>query len=240
VRTRYPDLPPPTRRDDSGTRRTAQTRALTEAPLLAPLPPEERLRAAEAAEWRSLRRGQAFFRDGEEARSVPIVVSGRLQCCRGCDGTREWISAVVTAPGAVGLSEVVARVPREGCAVALEPTTVAALPASLVRDLMSRHAGFASQVAGLLADDVLRAQRMCGAVAMRTPLARLCRHLLDAAGSGDAGVLAETQGRIASQIGTVREVLGRSLRRLERDGVISRHGREFRILRREELERLAG
>lgn len=212
---------------------------LREATLLAPLSKDERNALAAAAEVRSASRGERLFREGDAPREVLFVASGRIQCCHHCDGPREWVSAVVRPGGVVGLVELLDGVPRDGCAQALEPSTVVAVQGQAVQDLMDHHLAFAAHVARTLARELRQTQHMCGAVALQSPLQRLGEYLLQAAPDGDEGSLPETQGRIASQIGTVREVVGRSLRRLERQGVISRRGRSFRILRRDELERLA-
>ena len=76
-------------------------------------------------------------------------------------------------------------------------------------------------------------------MALQSPLERLAGYLIENAdGSGNVR-LRETQGQIAAQIGTVREVVGRSFRRLEDDGIVVRRGRTVRILNREDLARLA-
>lgn len=212
---------------------------LKEAPLLAPLTREERSALAAAAEMRSASRGERLFREGDPSREVFFVASGRVQCCHHCDGPREWVSAVVRPAGAIGVVDALDGNARGGCAQALEPSTVVAVPAQMLTDLLDRHVGFASHLARSLARELRQTQHMCGAVALRSPLQRLAEYLLNAAHDGEEGALPETQGRIAAQIGTVREVVGRSLRRLERQGVLSRRGRTFRILRRDELERLA-
>lgn len=212
---------------------------LRDAPLLAPLSPDERSAIADRAELRHVSRGERLWKEGDPPREVFVVAGGRVQCCHHCDGPREWVSAVVRPGGLIGLVEVLDGEPRGGCAQALEPTTVVAVPGAIVSDLMHHNHEFAMHVAKLLAHELRATQHMCGAVALRSPLQRLAEYLLQAANGADEGSLPETQGRIAAQIGTVREVVGRSLRRLERQGVISRRGRTFRIVRRDELERLA-
>lgn len=212
---------------------------LRDAPLLSPLAREERLDLAATAELRSVSRGERLFREGDAAREVFFVASGRVQCCHHCDGPREWVSAVVRPAGVVGLVEVLDGGERGGCAMALEPTTVVAIQAPALTEMIDRHHGFAAHVAKTLAHELRSTQHMCGAVALRSPLQRLAEYLLEAANGTLEGALPETQGRIASQIGTVREVVGRSLRRLERQGVISRRGRTFKVLRKDELDRLA-
>lgn len=213
--------------------------AIRDSGLLAALTKDERTTLAAGAELRTLARGERLFREGDAAREVFLVAQGRLQCCHHCDGPREWVSAVVRPGGSVGLVDVLEGTARDGCAQALEPTSVVALPAEELTALLDRHPAFASGVARSLARELKQTQHMCGAVALRSPLQRLAEYLLAAAGPAGDGVLSETQGRIAAQIGTVREVVGRSLRRLEHQGVLSRDGRNFRILRRDELERLA-
>lgn len=212
---------------------------LRDAPLLAPLSQEERSAIADRAETRLVSRGERLWKEGDSPREVVFIAGGRVQCCHHCDGPREWVSSVVRSGGSVGLVEVLDGGVRGGCVQALEPTTIVVIPGDAVTALMSRNHDFSLHVARVLAHELRSTQHMCGAVALRSPLQRLAEYLLQAANGADDGALPETQGRIAAQIGTVREVVGRSLRRLERQGVLARRGRTFRILRRDELERLA-
>ena len=212
---------------------------MRDAPLLAPLTRDERADLAGRAEVRSAARGERLFREGDPSREVFFVASGRVQCCHHCDGPREWVSAVVRQGGIVGLVDILDGSAHGGCAQALEATTVVAVPAEAISGLIARDHDFAAHVTKVLAQELRATQHMCGAVALRSPLQRLAEYLLHASNGGDDATLPETQGRIAAQIGTVREVGGRSLRRLERQGVISRRGRAFHILKREELDRLA-
>jgi CRP/FNR family transcriptional regulator len=80
-------------------------------------------------------------------------------------------------------------------------------------------------------------------MSFRTVPSRLARLLLRQGGfAGEANIPLDTlsQDEIASVLGTSREVLGRALRQLYDLGLVRREGKQYVIVDREGLERLAG
>jgi CRP/FNR family transcriptional regulator len=113
---------------------------------------------------------------------------------------------------------------------------VAVVPAHALRAAIDRSPALASAVSTALARDVRRILSVCEDVTLRTPDERLARYIVAQAAGAEAVELRETQTQIAAQLGTVREVVGRGLRRLESRGVIARSGRAIRVLRPKELD----
>lgn len=69
--------------------------------------------------------------------------------------------------------------------------------------------------------------------------ARLAAYLLRAAAGQTSFLLTDTNGAISSQVGTVRDVVSRTLRRLEEDGLIALDGRRVTVQDAARLRRLA-
>jgi CRP-like cAMP-binding protein len=122
---------------------------------------------------------------------------------------------------------------------ALERTRLLHVDADALRELLSREPEFALYVARAVTHDLRRAVTQCSHLVLQTPLERLAGFLVEQADSSGNVRLRETQGQIAAQIGTVREVVGRAFRRLEEDGTVVRRGRLIAILDRDALVRLA-
>jgi CRP/FNR family transcriptional regulator len=138
-----------------------------------------------------------------------------------------------------GLSGLVDGGPYVCTVTALERSRILHVDAEPLRDALAREPEFALHVARAVAHDLRRAVTQCSHLVLQTPLERLAGFLVEQADSAGIVRLRETQGQIAAQIGTVREVVGRAFRRLEEDGVVVRRGRQISILDRETLTRLA-
>jgi CRP/FNR family transcriptional regulator len=122
----------------------------------------------------------------------------------------------------------------------LERTRVVLVPREALSALMDRSPAFTSRVAEAMAREVRRVLDVCEDVTLRSPVERLAHFLQARAAGTDVVELSDTQTQIASQLGTVREVVGRGLRALETRGAIVRRGRTVRVLDREALAEVAG
>lgn len=222
------------------TARTTILRALRRAELTERLPESDLRELADRARIRRLARGEPLWPPGEPSREIGIVARGRVQCRFHRTGPRDWVSSVVPAPGACGLPEVVDPCVRRWSVEALEPSQVVLVDAEAVGGLLERNHAFALHVARLLARELRASFAAAEGVALCSPLQRVAAYLLELSHGAPDGELDATQGRVAARLGTVREVVGRSLRRLEEGGLIERHGRSFRVLREDELRRIAG
>ena len=188
---------------------------------------------------RTHRRHDRLWDRGDPSAEIAVALSGRLQCCVPGHGGRGWIRAVLRPGGCCGLGALLDHGTQVCGVEALETSRVMHVKTEALRSLLDKEPEFALHVARLVTQDLRRAIVCCGQMALQSPLERLAGYLLENAdGSGNVR-LRETQGQIAAQIGTVREVVGRSFRRLEDDGIVVRRGRTVRILNREDLARLA-
>ena len=106
--------------------------------------------------------------------------------------------------------------------------------------IMANHHGVALVVIKQLASEVRRLSDMVESLALHTVRSRLARFLL-ARADGTLPPRRWTQEEIAGQIGTVREIVGRTLRRLASDGLIRRERGRITIVDLEGLrEEAAG
>jgi len=188
---------------------------------------------------RDHRRHDRLWDRGDDATEIAIVLAGRLQCRVPGHSGRGWVRAVLRPGDVSGLGALVDEGPYVCGVTALERSRVLHVEARAVHDALFREPEFALHVARVVTKDLRRAVAQCGKLVLQTPLERLAGFLVENAdGSGNVR-LRETQGQIAAQIGTVREVVGRSFRRLEDDGLVVRRGRTVRILDPDSLARLA-
>jgi CRP/FNR family transcriptional regulator len=104
---------------------------------------------------------------------------------------------------------------------ALTDTTVYIVPCDLVYQLAQKHRHIATTVMAHLAARVRRLTNTVEGLALYPVRARLARFLLTNVANPDSS-RQWTQERVASHIGTVRDVVGRTLRSLAQDGMIRR------------------
>jgi len=122
---------------------------------------------------------------------------------------------------------------------AANDTVVWLVPRSRFREIMRAYPEIAER--GLLALGV-RLRRMvqiAEAQSLYSVRSRLATYLWELSGGRTVFTLEETNEAIASQLGTVREVVSRTLRNLKDAGVIGLQGRAITIRDREELMQIA-
>jgi CRP-like cAMP-binding protein len=173
---------------------------------------------------RRLSPGEVLFREGEPARNVAEVVSGRLVLRRHlADGSLLVIDHLgagdLVAEGALAH-------PRYGCEVAAaEPSSVLVIGASSVREAMAADAAFATALVAAMALRVHRLRTRLALRAMRPARRRVLAALaLEAAGNPPVAVIAGPLAAFAEAIDLTPEALYRTLARLARDGAIAREG----------------
>src|SRR5262245_11999659 len=197
-------------------------------------------RLAAASSFRTLRRGDALWRRGDPSNAAAVVVKGHVKCWSAGRQRRQWVEDIA-GPGEVcGLAACVDGGPQAFNAEAVERSSVLIVPAEAVGFALLQDPAFARRVGKKLATELRRVGRACEDVALRTPTERLARHLwMRSSGARDFD-LHETQSELAGRLGTVREVVARSFRRLEAEGVISRSGRVVHVLKPEALSAACG
>ncbi len=174
---------------------------------------------------RRLRRGGVLFRAGTSAGGLHLVEAGHLRIVRGSD--RAVVLHHEGPGGMLGETALFGGTPYPATAIASEPTTCRSLPATRVWQLLRDDAGaarfFLRRLASRLGEVIGRLDDQ-GRLSVAE---RLERHLRGRPGAsaGEAISLGMTQGELAAELGTVREVVVRELGRLRRDGVLEAMGR---------------
>jgi len=213
--------------------------ALRRAPVFSALSVRGVRGLAPHATVRSHRRHDRLWDRGDDGTDVAVLLAGRLQCSVPGPTGRGWIRAILRPGDACGLGALVDSGPHVCGVTALERSRVLHVEADALRDALVNEPSFALEVARVVTADLRRAISQCGKLVLQTPLERLAGFLVEAADASGNVRLRETQGQIAAQIGTVREVVGRSFRRLEDDGIVLRRGRTVKILDADALSRMA-
>ena len=174
-----------------------------------------------AAPQRRFRRGQTLWIAGAEARGLVVVLTGQVRVVRATSG-RQYALHTEGPGGTLGEVPFFAGGRYPATAIAAEPTTCLMLDRATLARAVAADPDLAFRWLGRLADRVRglveRLDRQTG----RTVEQRLAKMLLDrhTQTKGAPFILAATQAEAAEELGTVREVVVRELRRFRQAGLV--------------------
>jgi CRP-like cAMP-binding protein len=186
-------------------------------------------------------RRTVIFRQGEPCPGAFILGAGLVRIFQTAPSGKEHVLHLVEPGHTFAEVAAIGGFPCPAHAAAIRDSTCVLLPTgsfaqalredhTLCLQIMSSMAFWVRHLVGLMEDIVLR-----------DAAGRLARHLLEACGSErDLFVLRSLKKDLASHLNLTSETLSRTLRRLVDAGLIEqRTGGRLRIVRREELKRLA-
>jgi len=158
--------------------------------------------------------GTVLFQEGAPCRGFPLVLAGAVRVARGSPGGRSLELYRVT-PGelcVVSTSCLFGRTPMSAHGQTSEPTELVVLsPAGF--DRWVSHEAFRRFVFGVFADRLADLMTLAEAVAFQRLDQRLAGALL-----GHGASVHTTHQALADELGTVREIVTRLLKRFERVG----------------------
>ena len=228
--------------------------ALKRTVLFGNLQSQELTELAVLARKRGLAQGELLFLAGEKVAGLFVIASGRIRAYRVNAQGREQTIHIEREGATLAEVPVFDDGTYPATAVAEEPTTVLFLAKKDVRRFMLQHAEVGLTALKLMAQRLRGHADLVDALSLQQVGQRLARFLLAQVrthGSPtDAGLqvdLALSNEELARHIGSVREVISRTLTRLERDGLIAqvagaKSGKRRRVLIVDEpsLARYAG
>jgi len=190
-------------------------------------------------------RGAKLFAEGDSARNVFIVCLGQIKISSTSREGKTMILKIAGPGDVLGLSAVLANVPHEVTAEAIEPCQVKAIRKQEFVDFLAKHGVASMHAAQSLSSEYMTVFHDAKRLALSGSAAgRLARLLLDWGRSVSCNKLeirftmALTHEEIANMAGTSRETVTRLLNQFRRDELIAIKGTALTILKPEELERM--
>ncbi|MFH1002599.1 MAG: Crp/Fnr family transcriptional regulator [Chloroflexota bacterium] len=181
--------------------------------------------------------GETLMWEGENDKSLYFVISGLLKLFATSAEGRDFIVRLVYGGDSLNDDTVFADGPNLLNAVTMSPVVLYGLrPADLERVLRD-HPEVRAGVTGVLARRQRYLVRLATGLVFQNVTARLARLLLEREklAPGGAGEPKMTQQEMAAMIGTVRELVSRSLRELEAMGAVRLQHNRIVITDREKL-----
>jgi len=202
---------------------------LATLPLFSGLDRASVQRIADVAAVRHCRNGEVLWVAGAPIDSLVIVLSGQFRALRAIAG-RQHVIHSEGAGGTLGEVALFAGGAAPATVVASSAGRCLVVPRSALDRLVAQDPAIAWLFLHRLADRVRGLVDRLDALALLDATARVARFLIDRAPGGAAAVpigLGMTQGELAEELGTVREVVVRAFRTLRRQGAIrpAGHGR---------------
>lgn len=200
---------------------------LEKVPYFADLAPTLVRALAEMARLRDYRQGEVILWEGEPCEGLYVVLRGRVKVFKRSGEGREQVLRVLGPGRTFNDVPVFDGGSNPGSVAALDAATVATLPKERVLALVRQNPAVAMAVIRVLADRLRGLTVLVEDLMLRNVTARVAKILMDWAGGqttlvegAEPGCVRLTQTQLAAMTGSVREVVQRALKTLERDGAI--------------------
>lgn len=195
---------------------------------------------AQTARRRQYGTGEVIVLEGEAQQGLYFLEAGYVKVVKVAPSGREQTLLFLEAGDTFNEIGVFSSRPNPATAVALEPSAVWLIPREHLTRLLREQPAFAQSVVERMAERMLFLVGLVSDLSLRPVGGRLARLLLEAA--VDDVVQRPrwfTQAELAARLGTVPDVVQRSLRSLEAEGLIAVDRAQIRLLNRPALEQLA-
>lgn len=186
-------------------------------------------------------RGEIMILEGDVAKALYFVVSGALKAFKTSPEGKEQILSIVRPGGSFNDVSVFDNAPSPASLQALGPVVLYELGRNDIEALLRKYPQVARNVINVFAARVRHLVSLVEDLSFRHVIGRVAKILLEHAGDGtDAAGARLTQQDMAAIAGTAREVVGRSLKALEDEGVIRLDRHRIVIRNKEALSNLVG
>jgi CRP/FNR family transcriptional regulator len=184
-------------------------------------------------------RGRMVMLENDPCPGLYVVESGRIKIFRTSSDGREQVLMLVGPGGMFNDVPVFDGGPNAAAASAMERTSLYLIPSEHVLAAMRAQPEAALAVAREFAGQLRTLASLVEDLSFRHVTSRVAKLLLDYAEQPGRTAPRLTQQDIASMVGSVREVVGRSLAALEREGAIRIDRARIVVADRDVLRRMA-
>lgn len=197
---------------------------------------EDAERVAQEATELSVARGGILFLEGEECRGLYLVKSGRIRIFKSSSEGREQVLLIAGPGDSFNDVPVFDDGPNPASASALVESVVYLIPKGVLRSLIA-DCPAALSVIKVFAARLRHLTVVVEDLSFRSVIGRLSKLLLGlaTAESESSPMPRLTQDEMASIVGSVRDVIGRALRHMEKTGAIRIEGQRILVIDTDKL-----
>jgi CRP-like cAMP-binding protein len=196
---------------------------------------DELARLALTVVERQFEKDEVIFLEGEPCQGLYIVRDGSVKIYKLAPEGREQILSYIKPADSFNEVAVFDGGPNPANVVAAETSSLWIVPRLAIVQVIQANPEVALAVIQNLGARLRHLVGLVEDLSLRQVSGRLAKLLLEMAATNERAL---TQQEIAARLGTVREIIGRSLRQLETRGLIKTERGKIVILDREELEKL--
>ena len=213
---------------------------LSRHPYFASLPEKVLAAVRRRVITRGYEKGTLIYAEGEPSQGLYLVGSGSVRIFKSSEDGREQDLHRIGPGQSFSDAAAFDGAPTVANAETVGSTLVHLIPRDSLRELMMRYPEIGLSVTQVLAQRVRELSTLAGELSLRHVVSRIAAMLLRL-GVKNATVVLPTRHELAATVGTVREVVTRGLKHLERLGAIRLEPRRrVTLLDRAKLDRLAG
>jgi len=213
---------------------------LKSIPYFADLSPAELDAVARRTLERAVKRGEIILFEGEPARELYFVASGVVKVFKTSPEGKEQILQLIRPGESFNDVPVFGGGLNLASAEALAPGMLYGIRKSDLEVMLRDYPKLAQNVIQVLSQRIEHLISLVEDLSFRHVTGRLARILLEYAGDKDGQRRLLTQQDMAAMAGTAREMIGRSLKFLEEEGVLKLERHRIVIKDKEALKEIAG
>jgi CRP-like cAMP-binding protein len=181
-------------------------------------------------------RGEMVLVEGDPAQVLFFVVSGAVKVFKTSAEGREQILNIVRPGDSFGDISIFDGGPNPASAQAMGPVVLYGIRRSDLEVILQKHPQVALNVTRVLAGQARHLGSLVEDLSFRNVIGRVARILLEHAVDSTGSRPRLTQQEMAAMAGTVREVVGRSLKSLEEEGAIRLERHRIVVTNKEALK----
>ncbi|HEY41884.1 MAG TPA: Crp/Fnr family transcriptional regulator [Dehalococcoidia bacterium] len=187
---------------------------------------------------RKVERGEIIQLEGEVVGELFFVASGAIKVFKTSSDGKEQILSIVRPGEAFNDIAIFDDAISPVSAQAMAPVTLYGISRIELHTLLRDYPRVALNTTRVLAERTRQLMSLIEDLSFRHVIGRVARVLLENAGNGTAPGTRLTQQEMAAMVGSVREVVARSLKALEAEGAIKLERNRIRITDRKALENM--
>ena len=213
---------------------------LKSAPYFSALSGKEFEQVKKEASEQFFAKGEILFLEGDPCRGLYLVKSGRIRVFKSSPEGREQVLFIARPGDSFNDVPVFDGGPNPASASALEPSTVYLIPKAVLISLIA-DCPPAQAIIKLFASRLRHLTGVVEDLSFRSVFKRMARLLLDLAviEGGVKPIPRLTQDEMAARVGSVRDVIGRVLKALEKSGSIKIEGQRIYVVDPKKLKEMA-